>query len=119
MSTKVIVAGCRDFYDYAFLESRLDCLLSQLPNPTIVSGGARGTDTLAIRYANARGLKLEVFPADWNKYRKAAGHIRNREMALHSTHLVAFWDGLSYGTRNMIQQAHSRHLQTRIIRIKL
>lgn len=100
---KVIVAGGRDFNDYELLKSKLDTYLKNAVDIEIVCGGARGADALGARYAKERGHKIAQFPADWGKYGKAAGHIRNQDMGFYADTLVAFWDGKSAGTRNMIK----------------
>ena len=101
---KVIIAGCRDFNDYELLKSKSDYYLqNKLPNVIIVSGHASGADTLGERYAIERGLNCELHPADWNKHGRAAGPIRNAEMAEVADALIAFWDGKSRGTAHMIQ----------------
>lgn len=113
--TRIIVAGSRDFSDYSLLERRLDWYLQHLDsaNIEIVSGGARGADTLGERYAIERGLQLRRFPALWEQNgNKAAGPLRNRLMAWYGTHLVAFSNG-SPGTRNMMQTAQADGLHVR------
>ena len=80
--------------------------------PTIIiSGGARGADTLGEYWATQHGVPIERFPADWEKHGKSAGFIRNREMAHHAEALIALWDGRSRGTRNMIDVANFRNLK--------
>jgi hypothetical protein len=113
---RLIVAGSRTFTDYARLSAVLDRLLGTKV-PEIVSGGARGTDALGERYAREHGLKLTVMPADWETNGKAAGPIRNRQMAEYGTHLVAFWDGASPGTKHMIDAALDRGLSVRVVRL--
>jgi hypothetical protein len=112
---RVIVAGTRDFSDYAFLRDKLDRILSSRLNVEIVSGGARGADSLGERYAVERGLTLRRIPAFWDLFDKAAGHIRNRRMAWYGTHLVAFWDKKSKGTRGMIELASSEGMPSRVL----
>jgi hypothetical protein len=113
---KVVIAGGRDFNDYEFLKSKLGFLLQNTDKRTIeiVSGGARGADALGERYAHERGLRLIIFHADWNKHGRAAGVIRNKEMAIYSTHVVCFWDGASRGTKNMIEEAKAIARNTRV-----
>jgi hypothetical protein len=117
----VIIAGSRDFTDYTLAKEKLDKIfrLFYLNNEdvSIVSGGARGADYLGECYAKERGLKLKIFPADWDKYGKSAGYRRNSEMAQYATHLVAFWDGKSKGTHNMIDLANKNNLKVRIVRV--
>lgn len=99
---KIIIAGSRDFDNYALLKSI--CAPCLLDNGEIVSGGARGADMLGEKLAKELGIKLHRFPADWNTKGKAAGFIRNVEMAKFADMLIAFWDEQSRGTRHMIDQ---------------
>jgi hypothetical protein len=68
----------------------------------IISGGARGADTLAERYAKEYSIPFELFKADWNKYGKAAGPTCNSEMIDRCDEVIAFWDLRSKGTKHMI-----------------
>lgn len=115
---KVIVAGCRDFADYDLLKEKCDFYL-QNKKPeiiVIVSGHASGADTLGERYAQERGYETEVYPADWKTNGRAAGPIRNAQMAAVADALIAFWDGKSRGTKNMIDTATKRGLQVAVVR---
>ncbi len=114
---KIIIAGCRDFNNYELLKERCDYLLQNQKKEDIViiSGHASGADTLGERYAKERGLKLETYPADWRTHGKAAGPIRNAQMASVSDALIAFWDGKSRGTKNMIDTATKQGLQVAVI----
>ncbi len=101
---KTIIAGCRTFTDYATAKQVLD----KIQNITeIVSGAAEGADSLGERHAKENKIPLKQFPADWDTYKKAAGPLRNKEMAIYADVLIAFWDGKSKGTKNMIEQALS------------
>jgi len=114
---RIIIAGGREFTDKRQMELALEPLLSSYPfSIEIVSGGARGADRLGEKYAKNRGLKLTVMPADWDKYGKRAGPKRNLEMAKYADVLVAFWDGKSTGTRNMINQALQHGLGIHVYR---
>lgn len=113
---RVIIAGSRDITDYdevckAVYESRFNVT-------TVVSGGARGVDRLAIEYAKINNIPLVVFDADWNLYGKAAGYIRNELMAKNADALIALWDGYSRGTKNMITQAYGRGLSVYVMDYK-
>jgi hypothetical protein len=112
----VIVAGGRDFDDYELLCRKLDIILKNQTEVVIVSGAARGADTLGERYAKERGYPVHPFPALWNKYGRRAGFIRNAEMLNYSDALVAFWDGKSRGTAHMIKIAREKGLPTRVVR---
>lgn len=101
---KLIIAGSRrikatqHLIDLAFSKSNL-------PVPTeVVSGGAMGVDHEGEKWAQIMGIPVKHFPADFKKYGKAGGPIRNREMALYADALLAIWDGKSRGTRNMVME---------------
>lgn len=114
---KVIIAGGRDYENYNELECVTDHMLEKLMDThdiVIISGGARGADAMAMRYANHRGFELVVMPADWNTHGKSAGYKRNAQMAEAATHLIAFWDGKSRGTANMIDIAHSMKIKVHV-----
>ena len=116
---KVVIAGTRTFNDYEALAAYADKMLSRTTDEIeIVSGGASGADALGERYAKERGYKLKRFPADWDKHGKAAGPIRNAQMADYADALIAFWDGKSRGTKSMIDLAASRGLRIKIMHYK-
>lgn len=115
---RVIIAGTRDFSDYQLLRDKCDAILSskrQDSNIIIVSGTARGADRLGERYARERGYEIRQFPADWLNDEKKAGPIRNAKMADNADALIAFWDGESRGTKNMIETAKRKGLVIRTI----
>ena len=111
---KVIIAGGRDFNDYELLKDKCDKILNSQIEITIVSGGANGADYLGEKYAKEREYELIIFPADWNKYGKSAGPIRNTQMAENSDALIAFWDGKSKGTQHMINLAEKKGLMVEV-----
>ena len=107
---KTIIAGSRAFDDYDYL-----CVVCDMIDISeIVSGTARGADSLGERYAAQNNIKLTQFPADWNKHGKKAGYLRNKEMAEYGDCLVAFWDGESKGTKLMIDLARKNNLDVRV-----
>lgn len=113
----LIVAGGRDFTNYKLLKERLDFLLSNTDKEdvTILCGMARGADLLGKRYADENHIDVWEYPADWSKG-KQAGYLRNSQMAEEGTHLVAFHDGVSRGTKHMIALATKKGLVVRVIR---
>ena len=120
---KVIIAGTRDFNDYAFLKKNLDYFLQGI-NPNneeieIVSGNARGADKLGERYAKEHNLPVKLFPANWDKYGKRAGYLRNQEMANYADVLIAFWDEKSKGTKHMIDIAKKQDLTVIVVGYEL
>ena len=115
---KVIIAGGRDFSDYPLLKEKCNNILSSRAEKqkiVIVSGTAKGADSLGEQYAKEKGYAIERYPADWNTNGKAAGIIRNGVMADHADALVAFWNGRSQGTKNMIETARKKGLAVRTI----
>lgn len=133
---KVIIAGSRSFNDYTLLKTELDKLFSE---PFIVvSGGAKGADSLGEIYAQEKGYPIERYLAKWNDlsvkncvikhnsygaYNAMAGHNRNQEMLNavlnneDSGCVVAFWDGYSKGTQNMINISKKAGLFVNIVKI--
>ncbi len=116
---KVVVAGGRDFGNYMLLKESLDVLLARkVANGTkviIISGMARGADSLGEKYAKEKGYEVSYFPAKWNTYGRSAGYKRNIEMAQNADAVVAFWDGQSRGTKHMIDTASAYELPVRVI----
>jgi len=92
----------------------MDKILQNQTSIEIVSGGAKGADQLGEQYAKENNYNLRIFPADWDKYGKKAGYIRNEEMAKYADACVCFWDGKSKGTKMMIELAKKYKLKTRL-----
>ncbi len=112
---KVIIAGGRDFNNYAMLKRKVLSVLKNMSDIEIVSGGAKGTDYLGERLAKEMKWSLKIFPADWDNKGKSAGFIRNSEMAEYAEACICFWDGKSKGTKNMIETAKKKKLLLRVI----
>lgn len=100
---KLIIAGTRAFNRYDILKKYVEEYIEkhQGKEIEIVSGHAEGADKLGEKFAEEKGYPLTIFRANWDKYGRAAGPIRNEEMAKYATHCIIFWDGKSPGTRNM------------------
>lgn len=119
LTNKIIIAGGRNFNNYDLLKETCSKYIRDIDSSTIeiVSGGANGADALGERFASEYKFPVKLFQADWNKYGRAAGPKRNANMASYGTHLIAFWDGKSRGTKNMINQAKKSGLQTKVVLI--
>ena len=111
---KVVIAGSRDIVDYDVLLKAIELCPFEIAE--VVSGRARGVDTLGERYAKEHHLKLHLFPADWKKFGNRAGPIRNGQMADFADAVLCVWDGKSTGTRNMMKQATDRALPLYVYR---
>lgn len=106
---RTIIAGSRKNITMADV---LDAIKICPWEPTVViSGTAKGVDSFGESWAYANGIPIERYPADWNKYGKRAGYIRNEEMAKNAEALIAVWDGESRGTKHMIDIAKKYKLR--------
>jgi len=103
---KVIIAGSRTITNFQYVRWVINrSFLAREEITEIVSGHClEGVDKLGEKYAETLDIPLKLFPADWNKYGRAAGPIRNKLMAKYADVLVAIWDGKSRGTKNMISE---------------
>lgn len=113
---RILIAGSRDFNNYNLVKEVIDGLQKEIKISTIISGTARGADSLGEQYANENNISLERYPANWDLYGKTAGYIRNKQMAEVASVLVAFWNG-SKGTKNMIDLAKAKNMRVIIIRV--
>lgn len=109
---KVIIAGGRDYAqdnEEQKLEGFkiLDDLATKFEITKVVCGKAKGADTLGEVWALSRGIDVAEFPADWNRYGKRAGPVRNEQMGDYADMAICFWDGKSYGTKHMIDYMKS------------
>lgn len=112
-ASRVIIAGGRDFDDYEYMSTKLNDLFKDqnvFNNQAIkvISEMAKGADTLGIRYADEHKITKILFPANWKAYPRIAGFLRNTDMLSIATHLIAFWDGKSNGTKHMIDIAQEK-----------
>lgn len=107
---RVIIAGGRNIWSYALLEDAIK--ESGFDITRVVCGMAPGADSVGWAWAYTNGIPIDEFPADWLRYGNSAGPIRNAEMAKNAEALILFWDGISKGSRNMLNQARHFGLQT-------
>jgi hypothetical protein len=117
---RLIVCGTRTFDDYPLLRDWLDGIAqheAMMQTLVIVHGAARGADSLASRWARERGYSEEGHPADWQGTAgRYAGPARNLQIAKAGADLcLAFWDGKSPGTLDMIRQAVRFGIPVRIV----
>lgn len=109
---KVIIAGSRDILDR---NSVFECIEEGIKElgievTAVVCGEARGIDTLGKRWAESNGIEVISFPANWRKYKRSAGYVRNAKMAKCSDALIAITNGSS-GTAHMIALAEKEELK--------
>jgi hypothetical protein len=108
---KVAVIGGREFDDYELLKETLNLFSIT----TIVSGGAKGADSLSEIYARENNIKTEIYLPDWDLFGKRAGFLRNTTIIENSGLVIAFWDQKSRGTRDSISKAHKLKKNTFIV----
>ncbi len=132
MNTLLIVAGGRDFDDVEMMNEVLYRFPTILTSEFVNGMCKTGADLLAREYARKRGRKVHEFPctqADWTEHGKKAGPMRNGKMAQFVVDntmgedmsqvcgvLIAFWDGRSTGTRDMINKALHKGLEVHVYR---
>lgn len=108
---KLIIAGSRGYGKARALEL-VTRAMEDIRRPSLViSGTARGIDQAGEEWAAAVGLPVERVPADWERYGRAAGPLRNALMAEMADALLLIWDGASRGSASMLKEAHKRHLR--------
>lgn len=101
----IVICGMRNYTDREGLYRALDNLLNWVKVKRVITGGCRGTDALAKDYAEAHGYQHREVKANWVKHGRKAGPLRNREMAKQANATVAVWDGISRGTKSMLDEA--------------
>lgn len=106
---RVVISGTRTITDYTQLEKAIK--QSGFLITEVVSGHCRGVDIMGEEWAKNNGISIKIFPADWNKYGKSAGPIRNKQMAEYAEAAIILWDGNSRGTENMISLAKLNNLK--------
>lgn len=114
---KVLVCGSRDFENPFLVAIAIDTRMAELPaKSTVIHGNARGADRIAAEAAERHGHTVRPFRADWKKFGKSAGVIRNIEMLAQGPELViAFWDGQSRGTKHTIDTARARGIPVEVV----
>lgn len=108
--TRLIIAGSRYYTDYSTVEKDVDFIRSRHHIDTIVSGTARGVDSLGERYAKEHNINLMRFAPDWDRYGKRAGYIRNTEMANNADILLVIMYPDSKGSMLMYNIAKQKKL---------
>lgn len=103
--TVLAVIGSRTYKDMPLLIEHLDRTCANFSVASIVSGGAKGADSLAAEYAAVIGLPVEVFKPDWAQFGRGAGPIRNKAIVNAADIVLAFWDGESKGTKQALSYA--------------
>lgn len=99
---KLMISGSRNIRNLKIIFDELEKLYAAQPNLILISGGAKGVDSIAEEWGRFRKLQIEQHKPDWAKYGKGAGIVRNKEMVLAADFVLIFWDGESKGTKSVI-----------------
>lgn len=140
---RIIIAGCREFESYNVLNTFMNKTIKELKetfegvpnisfekdNIQVVSGGARGADKNGEMWAEKHKIPFIRFVPKWDIHGKHAGIFRNKDMAMYASGegediepfgiLVAFWDGESFGTKNMIYEAKKKNLMVFVKQVRI
>lgn len=121
---KVIIAGSRNIHNIALVELACYKAIQRWKRngivdyiTEIVCGEAKGVDLLGKVLAAKANIPVKSFPADWNKYGKQAGYIRNNDMVNYADALIAVWDGKSPGTKMTIDLAKKKKLKVFVLQL--
>jgi len=113
---RVIIAGGRNYIFTDQDRETLDSMKDLIPITRVVCGMAKGADTYGKEWAISNNLPVDEYPADWKRYGKAAGPLRNKQMAANADALIVFPGGS--GTNNMVNEANKRNIQVIYIGVK-
>ena len=107
----IAIIGSRTFDNYELMKSTVNNYVNQndVEINCVVSGGAKGADTLAEKFANEYDLETIVYKPDWGRLGRGAALARNTQIIDHSDIVFAFWNGTSTGTKDSITKAHKKN----------
>lgn len=113
---RTIIAGSREKYwpkDFDYIAAINDAAAASMFMITeVVSGMANGIDLAGIEWAKGVGMPWKEMPADWTRFKRRAGYLRNEDMAEYAEAAIVIWDGTSDGSKHMIQIARRKRLKT-------
>lgn len=112
---KTIICGSRTISDYQEVGRAIQA--SGFRVTTVISGGARGVDRMGEIWARTNNRLLKIYRANWRKYGNSAGYLRNAQMAQEAEAVIALWDGVSRGTKHMIDTAERLGLKVYVHRV--
>ena len=121
MEKRIVVAGCRNYFNYDEAKEYIDFCISEIRKENtliFVSGCCSGADMLGERYAKENGYEIEYYPAEWNEYGRAAGPKRDLTMAKIADYVICFWDFKSRGTKSTIKYATELNKPIKIKQIR-
>ena len=110
---RIGIIGSRGFNNYPLVKEVMNEYIHKVE--IVVSGGAKGADTLGEMWATENGKMTLIYKPEWDKYGKRAGFIRNQDIVKNSDLVVAFWDGSSKGTKSSIDLCTKFGIPVKII----
>jgi hypothetical protein len=116
---KVAIVGSRTYTNFERLEQFVKDTVNISEITTIISGGAKGVDTLAEKLALKYDIPTKIFYPNWQKYGKFAGPVRNEKIIKDSDIVIALWDGMSKGTNSSINLARKYNRELHILHITI
>jgi len=114
---KLGIVGSRTFDNYNLLEKEIFNQISLEAIECVISGGARGADTLAEKFADKYNIPKMIYKANWDKYGNIAGFLRNNDIVKNSDFIIAFWNGRSRGTQDTMTKAQASNKKLWIVRL--
>jgi hypothetical protein len=112
---KLAIVGSRDFNDFEYLKKVLEPIKNKVT--LVVSGGAKGADSLGERWAKENNILTQIFYPDWNKFGKSAGYRRNVDIVNNSDAVVAFQINDSKGTQHTIDIAMEKNKKVKVFKL--
>lgn len=112
---KIAIIGSRNFDNYKLVVETLKPYQSKIS--LVISGGAKGADSLGEHWAKQNNINTLIFLPDWDKHGKRAGFIRNEDIIKNCDGVLAFWDGESKGTAHSLSLAEKYNKPTKIVKI--
>ena len=112
---KIAIIGSRDFKNKQLMNEQMQALREQYDISLIISGGAKGADTMGVQWANKNDISTLVFIPDFKKHKRAY-HYRNRQIVREADIVVAFWNGSSKGTKYTIDFARTLEKEVLIVK---
>ena len=112
---RIAIIGSRNFDNYKLVIETLKPYKSKIS--LIVSGAAKGADSLGEKWAIDNKIQTLIFPADWEKHGKRAGFIRNEDIIKNCDGVIAFWNGISKGTAHSLSLAEKYNKPVKIVKI--
>ena len=113
---KLAIVGSRTFNSYRMLKDFIEKNYDINSITHIVSGGAKGADSLGERFAKDYNKEMIVFPAEWDKYGRAAGPLRNIKIIDACDECVCFWNGYSTGTKHDMKLCREKNKPLKVCR---